>query len=211
MCCNAVEYQYRAGLGGVKAIYRAVFDGDAVVRKILQIQRLDPVALQVQRKVLFVRLITSRTQDCVDILHKIKGSAGNQLAPNHGLTAIEFRRIGETIFVNKEHFLSTRFAALLAFAFVGVFCMGAGVNGNGDSVCLYGIVLIGQLAVNLAAVLPVLALRCGQVGLSQDDFITAAACALKFCFVHIPLIGNITGRTACQRGVDIDNRYTFPI
>ena len=129
----------------------------------MQIQILDLVALQVQRKVLFVCPIISRTQDCVDIPHKIKGSSGNQLAPNHGLTAIEFRRIGETIFVNKEHFRTTRFAALLAFAIVGVFCMGTGVHGNGDRVCIYGIVIIGQLAVDLPAVLPVLALRCGQV------------------------------------------------
>ena len=171
------------------------------------------MALQVQRKVLFVGPITSsRTQDCVNIPHKIKGSAGNQPAPNHGLIVPEFRRIGDTIFVNKEHFLATRFAALLAFAIVGVFCMGAGVNGNGDSFCIYGIVIIGQLAVDLAAVLPVPALHWGQVGLGQDDFIiTAAACALKFFSVHIPLIGNITGLTACQRGADIDNRYTFPI
>ena len=89
--------------------------------------------------------------------------------------------------------------------------MGAGVNGNGDSVCIYGIVLIGQLAVDLAAVLPVPALRCGQVGLGQDDFIAAAACTRKFFSVHIPLIGDFTGQTACQRGVDIDNRYTFPL
>ena len=34
----------------------------------------------------------------------------------------------------------TRFAALLAFAIVGVFCMGTGVHGNGDRVCIYGIV-----------------------------------------------------------------------
>ena len=44
VCCNAVEYQYRGG-SGCNAIYRAVFDGNAVVRKILQIQRLDLVAL----------------------------------------------------------------------------------------------------------------------------------------------------------------------
>ena len=170
------------------------------------------MALQVQRNVRFVRHIASRSQDCVNIPHKIKGSAGDQNAPNLGLTAMKFIRIGDTIFVNKEHILATRFAALLAFAFVGVFCMGAGVNGNGDSFCIYGIVIKGQLAVDLAAVLPVLARHWGQVGLGQDDFIiTAAACALQFCSVHIPLIGDFTGLTACQRGADIDNRYTFPI
>ena len=173
------------------------------------------MALQVQRKVLFVGPITSsRTQDCVNISHKIKGSAGGpggQSVPNQGLTAIEFRRIGETIFANKEHFLGTQFAALLAFAIVGVFCMGAGVHGNGDSFCIYGIVLIGQLAVDLAAVLPVLALRCGQVGLGQGDFITAAACACKFVSVHIPLIGNLILPTVFQRGNYPDLRLKLPI
>ena len=89
--------------------------------------------------------------------------------------------------------------------------MGAGVHGNGDRVCIYGILLIGQLAVDLAAVLPVLARRCGQVGLGQGDFRTAAACALKFCSVHIPLIGNLTLRTACQRGLYPDIRPKLSI
>ena len=168
------------------------------------------MALQIQRNVFFVRLITSRFQGCVSIPHKIIGSAGEQ-APNQGRTVIEFKRIGDTIFANKEHFRTTRFAALLAFAFVGVFCMGAGVNGNGDSVCLYGIVLIGQLAVDLGAVLPVLALRCGQVGLGQGDFIAIAACTCKFVSVHIPLIGNLTLRTACQRGIYPDFRLKLPL
>ena len=176
----------------------------------MQIQRLDLVALQIQRNVHFVRrLAVPRFQGCVSIPHKISGSAGEQNEPN--IRVIAFKRIGDTV-ANKEHILAARFAALLAFAIVGVFCMGAGVNGNGDSFCIYGIVIIGQLAVDLAAVLPVLARHWGQVGLGQDDFIiTAAACALKFFSVHIPLIGDFTGLTAFQRGADIDNRYTFPI
>ena len=205
VCCNAVEYQYRGG-SGFNAIYRAVFDGNAVVRKILQIQRLDLVALQIQRSILFVRLITSRSQGCVSIPHKIKGSAGGQNAPNQGLRVVDFIRIGDTIFANKEHFRTTRFAALLAFALMGVFFMGAGVNGNSDSVCIYGIALIGQLAVDLAAVLPVLALRCGQVGLGQGDFFAGAACARKFRSIYIPLIGNITAHTVRQRGIYRDIR-----
>ena len=175
----------------------------------MQIQRLDLVALQIQRNVHFVRrLAVPRFQGCVSIPHKISGSAGEQNEPN--IRVIAFKRIGDTV-ANKEHILAARFAALLAFAIVGVFCMGAGVNGNGDRVCIYGIFIIGQLAVDLAAVLPVPALHLGQVGLGQDDFITAAACALKFFSVHIPLIGDFTGLTAFQRGADIDNRYTFPI
>jgi len=172
------------------------------------------VALQVQRKVLFVRPIVSRcprSQDYVSIPHKIKGSAGDQNAPNLRAIVIAFKRIGDTIFVNKEHILATRFAAPLAFAVVGVSFMGAGVKGNGDRVCLYGIALIGQLAVDLAAVLPVLALRCGQVGLGQGDSIAAAACAFKFLSVHIPLIGDITIRTAVQLGPYPDIRLKLPI
>ena len=173
------------------------------------------MALQVQRKVLFVGPIVSRcprSQDYVSIPHKIKGSAGDQNAPNLRAIVIAFKRIGDTSFANKEHFRTTRFAALLAFALVGVSFMGAGVHGNGDSFCIYGIVIIGQLAVDLAAVLPVPARHWGQVGLGQDDFIiTAAAWALTFFSVHIPLKGDLTGLTAFQRGFDIDNRYTFPI
>ena len=170
------------------------------------------MVLQVQRNVFFVRLITSRFQGCGSIPHKIKGSAGDQLAPNQGLNVTEHRRKGDTIFVNKEHFFTTRFAALLAFAVVGVFFMGAGVTGNSDSVGLYGIVLIGQLAVDLGAVLPVLALRFGQVGLGQGDFIAVAACTYKFVSVHIPLIGNLILQTACRRGIYPDIRLNhFPI
>ena len=175
----------------------------------MQIQRLDLVALQIQRNVHVRRIAVPRFQGCVSIPHKISGSAGDQNAPSPGLIA--FKRIGETV-ANKEHFRTTRFAALLASAIVGVSFMGAGVHGNGDSFCIYGIVLIGQLAVDLAAVLPVPARHWGQVGLGQDDFIiTAAACALTFFSVHIPLKGDLTGLTAFQRGFDIDNRYTFPI
>ena len=173
----------------------------------MQIQRLDLVALQIQRNVHVRRIAVPRFQGCVSIPHKISGSAGEQNEPN--IRVIAFKRIGDTV-ANKEHILAARFAALLAFALVGVSFMGAGVKGNSDRVCLCGIALIGQLAVDLAAVLPVLALRCGQVGWGQGDSIAAAACACKFLSVHIPLIGDITIRTAFQLGPYPDIRLKLP-
>ena len=108
-------------------------DGNALVREILQIQQLDLVALQIQRNVPVRRIAVPRFQGCVSIPHKISGSAGDQNEPN--LRVIAFKRIGDTV-ANKEHILAARFAALLAFALVGVFFMGAGVKGNRDSVCI---------------------------------------------------------------------------
>ena len=99
----------------------------------MQIQQLDLVALQIQRNVLVRRIAVPRFQGFVSIPHKISGSAGEQNEPN--LRVIAFKRIGDTV-ANKEHILAARFAALLAFAVVGVFFMGAGVKGNRDSVCV---------------------------------------------------------------------------
>ena len=165
---------------GFKVIYPAVFDGNALVREILQIQRL----------------ITSRTQDCVNIPHKIKGSAGNQLAPNHGLTAIEYRRIGEIIFVNKEHILTTRFAALSAFALVGVFFMGAGVDRQGDGVGIDAAAAIGQGAVDLGGKQPELVGHWGQLAriikFLQREGRPGKAFQLG-AVLQLPLVGNVPG------------------
>ena len=162
----------------------------------MQIQRPNLVALQIQRNVFFVRLITSRFQGCGSIPHKIKGSAREQKAPNLGLTVIEFKRIGDTIFANKEHFLSTRFAALLAFALVGVFFMGAGVDRQGDGVGIGAAAAIGQGAVDLGGKQPELVGHWGQLARIIKFLQRKGRPGKAFqlgAVLQLPLVGNISG------------------
>ena len=181
---------------GFKVIYPAVFDGNAAVRAILQIQRPNLVVLQIQRNVLFVRPITSRFQDRVSIPHEIKGSAGDQKAPNLGLTVIEFKRIGDTIFANKEHILPTRFAALSAFSIVGVCFMCAGVDRQGDGVGIDAAAAIGQGAVDLGGKQPELVGHWGQLArlikFLQREGRPGKAFQLG-AVLQLPLVGNVPG------------------
>ena len=161
----------------------------------MQIQRLDLVALQIQRNVFFVRLITSRFQGCVSIPHKIIGSAGAN-APNQGRTVIEFKRIGDTIFANKEHFLSTRCAALCAFAIVSVCFMCAGVDRQGDGVGIDAATAIGQGAVDLGGKQPELVGHWGQLAriikFLQREGRPGKAFQLG-AVLQLPLVGNVPG------------------
>ena len=177
----------------------------------MQIQRLDPVALQVQRNVPFVRRIAvPRFQGCVSIPHKISGSAGEQNEPN--LRVIAFKRIGDTV-ANKEHILAARFAALLAFAVVGVFFMGAGVDRQGDGVGIDAAAAIGQGAVDLGGRQPALVGHWGQLAriikFLQREGRPGKAFQLG-AVLQLPLVGNVPGLAGGQCGSHPDSLVALP-